>query len=258
MPPPEAAEAAAARDAGGGDGQGHGEDPCASHQPVHAEDRRAWAPAHGFTAGSEPRNERATAGSRSTRVGIAGGDDPAEVEGHQALGDGPQQRHVVLDHQEARPERVAQVDEERRQRLRFPLRDAARRLVEEQHRRLVRERAREVDDAARAGRELVQERVGVRVEPEARHQLVDATRDRGLGARHRRQVQRGRDGILHAHGMFERDRDRLADGERGEEPAVLERPAHAVTRAPVGRAGARGRSPVRRRAGARSCRRRRG
>ena len=130
-----------------------------------------------------PAEERAGDGRvPEHRVGVAGGDDAADVERHEPLRDGAEQRDVVLDHEEAGAEPVTHLDEEGRQRLRFALRDAARRLVEEQHRRLVRERAREVDDAARAGRQLVHERVDVLLETEQRHELVGPARDGGFGA----------------------------------------------------------------------------
>ena len=98
---------------------------------------------------------------------------------------------VVLDHEHRGVERVAHLAEERAQRLGLALRDPGGGLVEQQHRRLVREHAREVDDAAGAGRQLVTEAVGVRAQAEPIDELVDPGAHRGLGTRHRREVERG-------------------------------------------------------------------
>ena len=50
-------------------------------------------------------------------------------------------------------------------------------------------------------------------------------RDPSLGVERRRQVQRGADRVAYVEPPFERDGDRLLDGERREQPGVLERPA---------------------------------
>ena len=74
--------------------------------------------------------------------------------------------HVVLDDDEARAGRVADAQQQRPERLGLALGDAARRLVEQDHRRAVREQAGEVDDAAGAGRQLADELARGRAEPE--------------------------------------------------------------------------------------------
>ena len=71
------------------------------------------------------------------------------------------QRHVVLDHDQRGAGLVADVEQHRAERLGLALGDARRRLVEQQHVGVVRQRAGEVDDAAGAGRQLADELVGV-------------------------------------------------------------------------------------------------
>ena len=93
----------------------------------------------------------------------------------------------------------------------------------------VREDAREVDDAPAAGRQLADELVAEGAEAEQLDELVDARlRPSASESCDRRQVQRGGDRVAHVDAALERDRDRLRDGERGEQPAVLERTAEAA------------------------------
>ena len=92
------------------------------------------------------------------------GDDTALVEGHDAVGDVAQHPEIVLHDEHRGVEPVAQLGQQRPERLGVALGHAGRRFVEEQDRRLVREHAREVDDAARPGGELVTEAVGVGAE----------------------------------------------------------------------------------------------
>ena len=63
--------------------------------------------------------------------------------------------------------------EQRPERLGLALGDAARRLVEQEHGRLVGEDAREVDDAPAAGRQLADELVAERAEAHELDELVD-------------------------------------------------------------------------------------
>ena len=104
-------------------------------------------------------------------------DDAPELEGHGAVGDGVAPGRDRA-RRAARLRRAgrAHVEQQRRERLGLPLGEPARRLVEEQHPGLVREDARELDDAAHPGRELVDEAVGVVDEPELLEELVDARR----------------------------------------------------------------------------------
>ena len=89
-----------------------------------------------------------------------------------AIGDPHDERHVVLDHQHRRTELALDAHDERSERLGFPLRDTAGRLVEEQHAGVDREQRAELDDAARAGRQVRHELVGVAAEAEEVDQLA--------------------------------------------------------------------------------------
>ena len=79
----------------------------------------------------------------------------------------------MLDRARAGAELVADAREHRGQRLGLALGDAARRLVEQDHRRPVRDQAGQVDDAPRAGRQLVHELRAERLEAQQLDQLVD-------------------------------------------------------------------------------------
>ena len=105
-------------------------------------------------------------------------DHPSGLERDQLVGDARDERHVVLDeqHRAARslPGRGASSG---------PSASVSRCAIPDdgssskQHRRLVREHAREVDDPAGPGRQLRDELVAERAEAEKVDQLVDAVRD---------------------------------------------------------------------------------
>ena len=76
------------------------------------------------------------------------------------------------------PVSLADAQQQRAERLGLALRDARRRLVEQQHRRSVREHAREVDDAPAAGRELADELVAEVGDAEQLEQLARRARRR--------------------------------------------------------------------------------
>ena len=129
--------------------------------------------------------------------------------------------------------------------LGFSLRDPARRLVEEQHRRLVREDAREVDDPAGTGRELVA-RTCRRTSPSPSSSTSSSTRactaasERGP----RGGAAAAATGLRTAHRPFARHRDGLAHGERREETTVLERPPEPEPRTAVGARAPSARPPA--------------
>ena len=75
------------------------------------------------------------------------------------------------------------------ERLDLALRDAARRFVEQDHRRAVGDDAREVDDPAAAGRQLADPFATVRAEVHQLDQLGDAPIDVGFAVECGRQVQ---------------------------------------------------------------------
>ena len=118
-------------------------------------------------------------------------------------------------------------EQQRPERFGLALGDAARRLVEQEHGRLMGEDAREVDDAPAARGQLVHELVAERAEPHELDQLLDPVVDCGLGVDDRGEVQRGGERVADVHAALERDGDRLGDGERREEAAVLERATEA-------------------------------
>src|SRR4051812_47789747 len=98
----------------------------------------------------------------------AGRDDPALVERDHAIGHRGDERHVVLDDEQRASRLVPDLAQQRPERLGLALRDAARRLVEDQHRGVVRDRHRDVDDPAGAGGQLADELVA---EGSKAHQL---------------------------------------------------------------------------------------
>ncbi len=138
-----------------------------------------------------------------------------------------EQRHVVLDDEQGRAGLFADAQQQRAERLGLALRDARRRLVEQQHRRVVREHAGEVDDAPAAGRELADELVAEVGDAEQLEESFDVPVDVALGVLDPRQAQGGGDRIAHLEVALERDGDRLGDGEGREQTAVLERAAEA-------------------------------
>ena len=127
----------------------------------------------------------------------------------------------------AAPSSLADAQQQRAERLGLALGDAARRLVEQDDRRAVGDDAGEVDDAARAGRQLAHELDAERPEAQQLDQLVDPLRDLLLGVEGGGRWSAARSG-RGPRPPLERDRDRLLDRERREEPGVLERPAEPV------------------------------
>ena len=128
----------------------------------------------------------------------------------------------MLDDEHGAAGLVPDPPQQRPQRLGLALRDAARRLVEDQHGRLVRDRHREIHDAPRAGRELGDELVPERAEAHQLDQVVDRERDVGLRLAHRRCREKRRDVVAHFDVPFEPERDVLRDRQRREDLRVLE------------------------------------
>ena len=133
------------------------------------------------------------------------------------------ERHVVLDEQDARAGDVADAEEQRAERFGLALRDTRRRLVEQDHLRLDPDLAREVDDAAAPGGEVGHELVAVVVEAHHRDELVGPLPEPALGEHDVREVEHRRDRVPELDGPVERDADRLVHGERAEQAGVLER-----------------------------------
>ena len=102
----------------------------------------------------------------------------------------------MLDHDQRGPQALADPQQQRPERLGLALRDAAGGLVEEDHGRAVRDDAREVDDAARARRQLAEELGAERPEAHQLDQLVDALGDLLLGVEGVREVQRRAQRVL--------------------------------------------------------------
>ena len=82
----------------------------------------------------------------------------------------------MLDHEHRAAGVLAHPQEQRPEGLGLLLGDAARRLVEHQHLRLLGEDAREVDDAAGAGGQLAGELLAERAEAHQLDELVDLAR----------------------------------------------------------------------------------
>ena len=141
----------------------------------------------------------------------------------------------MLDHDEAGARLVPDVQQQRRQRLCLTLGDAGRRLVEQQHVRLVGQRAGEIDDPPAAGRQLEDELVGERPEPHEPDQVIDLLLHFLLGRLGGRRVEGRCDRVAHREVPLERNGDRLVDRHRRKEPCVLERTAETMAGPGVGR-----------------------
>ena len=190
---------------------------------------------------SVPRYDAMTCGFVAHLVGRALGDHLARLHAVDAVADRQDHRQVVLDDDERRVELLLDPLDQRTERLGFALRDAGGRLVEADHARRDREHRRELDDAARAGRELGDEAVGVAAETEEVDELGGLARACARSGRIDGEPDE-RDPERRAVPRLERELHRLADGQLGEERRGLERAAE----------------PERGARGARACRSRRG
>ena len=123
-------------------------------------------------------------------------DDAARFEAVDAVADSHDHGHVVLDHEHAGVEFVADALDERHERFALALRDARGRLVEAEHPRARGHQARELDDAPRPRRQLVHELVAEAAEAEEVDDLVGLGAGRALPAGH--SVHRQADGVAHA------------------------------------------------------------
>ena len=94
-----------------------------------------------------------------------------------------QQRHVVLDDEHRAAGVLADPQQQRAERLGLLLGDAAGRLVEQQHLRVLGEDAGQVDDAAAAGRQLADELLAEGAEAHQLDELVDLGRHGQLATR---------------------------------------------------------------------------
>ena len=101
--------------------------------------------------------------------------------------------------------------------------DARRRLVEQQHLRLGGQHAGQVDDAAQAGRQLLDELVAVGAELEQLDEPLGPQPQPGArpGGPAGSRARRG-SALLHLEPLLEGDEQRLEDGERREQAGVLE------------------------------------
>ena len=137
----------------------------------------------------------------------------------------------------AQPGSVADVEQQRAERLGLALGDAGRRLVEQQDTsgRAPMMQARSTM-RRRAGRQLADELVAEGAEAHQLDELVDLLAHRQLRLARRGQAeQRGRDGPRTSRWRSSATAMRLGDGERREEAGVLERAAQAVPRPAVRR-----------------------
>ena len=149
------------------------------------------------------------------------GDHSPGFEAVHAIGDAHDERHVVLDHQHRGAELALDAHDEWPERLRFPLCDAARRFVEQQHACVDGEERPQLHDPAGAGRQVRHELVGVAPEAEEVDQLGRLGALVPLGRRGRREPRHRRH-EPRTLSSFERHHDRLAHGERREQPRRLE------------------------------------
>ena len=132
------------------------------------------------------------------------------------------------------PVSLDEAGDDRPERLGLGLRQAGRGLVEQQHLRLGRHDAGDVDRAAGAGRQLADELVGERAEAEQLDEPVDPA-DSCSSLRRCEGIHSAASAGLRYGLALERDGDVLAHGQRREQPGALERAAEAEPRAGVGR-----------------------
>jgi hypothetical protein len=78
-------------------------------------------------------------------VDLPEGDDGAELEGGHVVGDRREQRHVVLDDDDRAARGLLDAPDHAAEGLGLPLGDAGRRLVEEQHLRILGEQRGDLD-----------------------------------------------------------------------------------------------------------------
>ena len=166
--------------------------------------------------------------------GAAAGDDPALVEGDEPVGDAVMSGMSCSMTSRLAPRASRMRDEQRAERLGLALGDARRRLVEQDHRRLVGEHAGQVDDAARAGGSSPTNLERNASRPSSSISSSTRWRDRRLAVHERRQAEGGVERVAHVDPALEGDQQRLLDGERREQARVLERAAEPGRRPPVG------------------------
>ena len=130
----------------------------------------------------------------------------------------------MLDQKDRRAELVADATEQRAERFRFLLRDAAGRLVEQDQSRLQHQQTGELGHAQRPVAQIADVAVLVRMQVDDLHDLVRALARRALAVRAPGQAQRtGEEAAAHARVI--RDEEVVVDRQRREQPHVLERPA---------------------------------
>ena len=174
-----------------------------------------------------PRYDAITRGSSRTSAGVPSAITAPASRQYDAVRDAHDQRHVVLDHEHRRAQLALDAHDQRPERLRLALRDAAGRFVEQQHARVDREQRAELDDPTRAGRQVRDELVAVAAEPEEVDQLGGFDALAALGRRRRREAGHRRD-EPRSFARLERNHDRLAHRQRGIQPRRLEAAAEPV------------------------------
>ena len=110
-------------------------------------------------------------------------DHASEVEAIDHVGQPHDERHVVLDQKDRRAELVADATEQRAERFRFLLRDAAGRLVEQDQSRLQHQQTGELGHAQRPVAQIADVAVLVRMQVDDLHDLVRALARRALAVR---------------------------------------------------------------------------
>ena len=115
--------------------------------------------------------------------------------------------------------------QQRAERLGLPLGDTGRRLVEQQHGRVLGQDAGQLDDAAGAGRQLAEELVAEGAEAQQLDERLDPPGEVGLRLVGGRQVQGGGHRLLVGQVPLEGDGEGLPGGQRREQQGLLERPA---------------------------------
>ena len=153
--------------------------PSASRCPRHwatTRARSAWRDCGSRTLGLAPAAEVGVHELRIVQhgVGVAGDHLATEIEGHDAVRHCGDEREVVLDHEQARAGELADLEEQRGERLGLALRDAGRRLVEQDDAWAHADVAGEIDQPAGAGRQIRHELVAEVAEPRDLDELVGA------------------------------------------------------------------------------------
>src|SRR5205807_8009399 len=150
------------------------------------------------------------------------GHDRAQVEGDDLVGHRRDEGHVVLDYEHGAARLLADATQQGSQRLRLPLGDPRRGLVQDEHGRVVGDGHGQVDYAPGAGRELGHELVAERPQVHELDEVVDGEGDVLLRLLHRGEVEQRGQVVPGVDVALEADGHVLGHREGGADAGVLD------------------------------------